>query len=53
MTRLESTKRINNLKLNAIKKGGYTGRNLNRIISACEIHKAEFGIDLTPNQFTK
>ena len=50
MTRLESTKNINNLKAKAIKKGGYK-KFESIIISACKEHFNKFGIDLTPNHF--
>mgnify|MGYP003647164035 CR=1 FL=1 len=49
-TRLESTKAINQLKVRAIKNGGYA-KHMTKIIAACTAHKAAFGIDLTPNQF--
>lgn len=46
---LESTKKINALKLKAIKQGGYD-KFKNIIIEACLIHKSKFGKDLTPIQ---
>jgi hypothetical protein len=48
-TQLKSTKKINNLKLKAIKKGGYL-KFKNEILLACELHKKLFGTDLIPKQ---
>jgi hypothetical protein len=47
MTRLESTKSINNLKVKAIRNGGFV-KFKNQILDACAKHKELFGIDLTP-----
>jgi len=47
MEKLQSTKAINNLKANAIKKGGYAKFRM-QIIAACEKHFELFGVDLTP-----
>lgn len=47
MTRLQSTKTINNLKIKAIRNGGYI-RFKKQILEACSKHKELFGIDLTP-----
>ena len=47
MTRLQSTKNINSLKLKAIRNGGYK-KHAKKIIEACNKHKDIFGIDLTP-----
>ena len=49
MNRLESTKAINQLKLRAIKNGGYT-KYSKQILKACEAHLEIFGYDLTPKQ---
>ena len=51
MTRLESTKQINKLKMSAIRNGGYT-KHASKIIEACAIHNTTFGFDLTPQQLT-
>ena len=50
MTRLESTKKINNIKAKALKKGGYH-KSKDLIIAMCGLHLIAFGNDLTPNQF--
>ena len=49
MTRLESTKKINSLKMTAIRNGGYI-RFKKQILEMCAKHKEFFGIDLTPKQ---
>lgn len=49
MTQLESTKYINDLKLKAIKKGGY--HKLEKEIRLeCKRHLDRFNVDLMPNQ---
>tara|TARA_R110002074_G_scaffold315635_1_gene486042 strand:- start:249 stop:407 length:159 start_codon:yes stop_codon:yes gene_type:complete len=52
MSRLESTKAINKLKLSAIKNGGYA-KYAKKIIEACTLHLEAYGIDLTPQQLIK
>jgi len=47
MTQLQSTKKINSLKLKAIKKGGYLKFKV-QILEACKLHLELFGNDLTP-----
>jgi hypothetical protein len=47
MTRLDSTKAINSLKVKAIRKGGYA-KFKDQILVACALHLELFGIDLTP-----
>ena len=47
MTRLESTKQINSLKSKALKKGGYL-KHKEIILTACNLHLKNFGVDLTP-----
>jgi hypothetical protein len=47
MTQLESTQAINNLKVKAIRKGGYA-KFKEQILTACAKHKELFGVDLTP-----
>jgi hypothetical protein len=49
MTKLESTKAINQIKIIAIKEGGYD-KNKVVILLACEMHLEEFGEDLRPKQ---
>ena len=49
MTLLESTKNINKIKAQAIKRGGYK-KFSKAILGACEEHLNAFGIDLTPQQ---
>jgi hypothetical protein len=49
MSKLESTKAINSLKLKAIKKGGYAKLKA-EILEACKKHFELFGTDLTPSQ---
>lgn len=51
-TQLESTKEINKVKFNAIKRGGYA-KHSEKILSLCAAHKAAFGTDLTPAQLLK
>lgn len=48
-TQLESTKHINNLKVKAIRNGGYK-KFSSKITEACRIHLELFGVDLTPKQ---
>ena len=48
-TQLESTKNINNLKVKAIRNGGYKKFSC-EIIKACKLHLELFGINLTPKQ---
>lgn len=48
-TQLESTKHINNLKVKAIRNGGYK-KFSSKITEACIIHLELFGVDLTPKQ---
>ena len=50
--RLESTKRINKIKLSAIRSGGYA-KHSKKILKACEYHLEAYGIDLTPKQLLK
>jgi len=47
MSQLDSTKAINNLKIKAIKNGGYYKFRM-KIIASCEKHLELFGVDLTP-----
>lgn len=47
MTRLESTKAINNLKIKAIRNGGYA-KFKTEILNMCAKHFELFGSDLTP-----
>ena len=52
MSNLESTKAINKLKLRAIKNGGYAKHSA-KIMKACELHLATFGVDHRPKQLIK
>jgi hypothetical protein len=52
INRLESTKRINKIKLSAIRSGGYA-KHSKKILKACEYHLEAYGIDLTPKQLLK
>lgn len=47
MTKLESTKQVNKIKLSAINNGGYD-KNKNAVLSECKRHFEQFGDDLTP-----
>lgn len=49
MDRLDSTKKINALKIKAIRNGGYA-KFKEKIKAACEEHSAKFGVDLLPKQ---
>jgi|TARA_R110000796_G_scaffold59008_5_gene135966 hypothetical protein len=49
MTKLESIKNINRIKLNAIKKGGYK-KHYTAIKDACAKHFEQFGSDHMPLQ---
>ena len=50
MTKLESTKQVNSIKLSAIRKGGYD-KHKSAIINECKRHLVQFGDDLTPKQY--
>lgn len=47
MSKLQSTKAINALKVRAINNGGYK-KNRSEIILACAKHRNQYGVDLTP-----
>ncbi len=49
---LESTKRINRIKMSAIKNGGYA-KHSKIILKACADHLEAYGIDLTPKHLIK
>lgn len=49
---LQSTKAINQLKLKAIRHGGYRKFKM-QIELACDKHLQEFGVDLFPKHLTR
>jgi hypothetical protein len=52
MSQLESSKRINKLKLSAIKNGGYI-KNREAIIEACTYHLTTYEQDLFPKNLAE
>lgn len=46
-SRVESVKKINALKMHAVRNGGFA-KFKDKILAACEAHKIAFGVDLTP-----